>query len=323
MAESPPMISGGAPGAGEITATDPAWLGDLLVDPGSGEPLRIDHEGAHSASGLVAPRSGGLLRFVDSDSYAQSFGKEWNWFSKTQLDRPAEGQTESRETFFAKTGFAPEDLAGKTVLDVGCGMGRFAEVAASHGANIVGIDLSVAAEAAQRNLGDRPNTAFLQADVFKLPLRPESFDLIYSLGVLHHTPDTHAAFAQLPRLLRPGGRIAIWVYSSLRKVRYLSSDAYRHVTSKMDEERLLKLCQMAAPLGRLYRTRFGRYLTPLLPVSHHPDPEWRVLDTFDWYAPKYQWKHDWPEVEGWFEQAGLEDISRHEFEIAVSGRRPS
>ena len=237
--------------------------------------------------------------------------------------RPArQGQTESRETFFAKTGFRPEELEGKKVLDVGCGMGRFAEVVSAHGANVVGIDLSVAAEAAQRNLGGRPNTAFLQADVFKLPLRPESFDLIYSLGVLHHTPDTHAAFAQLPRLLRPGGRIAIWVYSKLRPVRYWVSDALRPLTSRMDEERLLKLCKVAVPLGRLYGTRPGRLLSPLLPVSRHPDPEWRVLDTFDWYAPKYQWKYDWPEVESWFAQAGLEDVRRHEFEIAVSGRRP-
>lgn len=316
------MMSDRAPRTGDITVADPPWLSELVVDRSSGQPLRLDGEGAHSAGVLVAPRRAGLLRFVGSDSYAKSFGREWNWFAETQLDRPAEQQTESRETFALKTGFSPEDLRGKTVLDVGCGMGRFAEVASSYGARVLGVDLSVAAEAAQRNLGDRPNAAFLQADVFDLPLRPESFNLIYSIGVLHHTPDTHAAFSQLPRLLRPGGRIAIWVYSSRRRLRYLSSDLYRRITTRMDEERLLRLCRVAEPLGRLYRTRPGRFLTPLLPVSHHPDPEWRLLDTFDWYAPKYQWKHDWAEVEGWFEQAGLEDIQRHEVEVSVSGRRP-
>lgn len=316
------MISDRAPQAEDAAATDPSWLGELLVDPGSEQSLRLDAEGAHSATELVAPRRAGLLRFVDSDSYAGSFGKEWNWFADTQLDRPAEERTESREMFALKTGFSPADLEGKTILDVGCGMGRFAEVASAWGARVLGVDLSVAAEAAQRNLGDRANTAFLQADVFDLPLRPESFDLIYSIGVLHHTPDTRAAFARLPRLLRPGGRIAIWVYTRRRRLGYLSSDVYRRLTTRMDEERLLRLCKAAVPLGRLYRTRPGRYLAPMLPVSRHPDPEWRVLDTFDWYAPKYQWKHDWPEVEGWFEEAGLEDIRRHQVEISVSGRRP-
>jgi SAM-dependent methyltransferase len=316
------MMSDAAPPAENPAVTDPSWLGPLLVDPTSGESLRLDAGGAYAGERMVAPRSAGLLRFVESDSYAQSFGKEWNWFSQTQLDRPAEQRTESRESFALKTGFTPADLEGKTVLDVGCGMGRFAEVAASHGANAVGVDLSVAAEAANRNLGGLDNTAFLQADVFNLPFAPESFDLIYSIGVLHHTPDTHAAFAKLPSLLRPGGRIAIWVYTSERPLRYLSSDLYRRVTTRMNEERLLELCRVAVPLGRLYRTRFGRYLTPLLPVSPHPDPEWRVLDTFDWYAPKYQWKHDWGEVEGWFEEAGLVDVRRHEVAVSVSGRRP-
>ncbi len=316
------MSSGRAPGAEDVATTDPPWLSELIGDPSSGQPLRLDAKGAYSSTTLVAPRRAGLLRFVGSDSYAGSFGKEWNWFADTQLDRPEEGQTESREMFALKTGFSPEDLQGKTVLDVGCGMGRFAEVASSWGARVVGVDLSVAAEAAQRNLGDRANTAFLQADVFDLPLRPESFDLIYSIGVLHHTPDTRAAFARLPRLLRPGGRIAIWVYTRQGRVGYLASDVYRRLTTRMREERLLRLCRGAAPLGRFYRTRLGRYLSPLLPVSHHPDPEWRVLDTFDWYAPKYQWKHDWSEVEGWFEEAGLEEIRRHQVAVSISGRRP-
>jgi SAM-dependent methyltransferase len=298
------MTEDDAPSAEHTGAQDPLWLEGLLAD------------------GPTPRRSGGVLRFVEFDFYAGSFGREWNWFAKTQLDRPDEGRTESRETFAKKTGFTPADLEGKTVLDVGCGMGRFAEVAASHGARVVGVDLSAAVDAASRNLAGFEDAVVIQADVFDLPFRPESFDLIYSIGVLHHTPDTRRAFLSLPRLLRPGGRIAIWVYSNERPVRYVSSDLLRHLTTRLDHERLLKLCRGAAPLGRLYRTRFGRYLTPLLPVSQHPDPEWRVLDTFDWYAPKYQWKHDWPEVEGWFAEAGLEDVRRHEVPVSVSGRRP-
>jgi ubiquinone/menaquinone biosynthesis C-methylase UbiE len=276
-----------------------------------------------SAQDLSARRKDGILRFVDSDSYAESFGKEWNWFSTTQLDRVEEGRTESRETFFEKTGFSPEELEGKTILDVGCGMGRFAQVAADHGARVVGVDLSVAVEAAHANLGALPDTAFVQADVFQLPFKPESFDLIYSIGVLHHTPDTRAAFSQLPRLLKADGKIAIWVYTDEYRRLYLVSDLLRKVTSRMDAKRLLSLCKIAVPLGRLYRTRFGRYLMPLLPVSQHPDPEWRVLDTFDWYAPKYQWKHGWEEVEGWFRDAGLLDIERQGVAVSVSGRRPA
>jgi hypothetical protein len=61
----------------------------------------------------------------------------------------------------------------------------------------------------------------------------------------------------------------------------------------------------------------------LLPISRHPDPEVRVLDTFDWYAPRYQWKHDWPEVEEWFRDAGLDEIRRQDFAVSVSGRRPN
>jgi SAM-dependent methyltransferase len=210
------------------------------------------------------------------------------------------------------------------VLDVGCGMGRFADVAASCGAKVVAVDLSAAVDAAAVNLARHQDVAVIQADVFDLPLRPESFDLIYSIGVLHHTPDTRAAFEQLPRLLRPGGEIAIWVYSREGRLRwhFWLSTQYRRFTHRMSHERLLRWCRRLEPLGRLYRTRYGKYAYPLLPVSTHPKKEWRVLDTFDWYSPRYQWKHTWDEVEGWFRAAGLADVRRQPFEVSVSGRRP-
>ena len=137
------------------------------------------------------------------------------------------------------------------MLDVGCGMGRFAEVATRWGAHVVGIDLSLAAEVAEENLKGR-QAVFFQADVFKLPFAPESFDYIYSLGVLHHTPDCKAAFQVLPGLLKPGGRIAIWLYSRYNNW-YKMSDIYRKVTRRMSPKLLHKLCYGVIPLYGIHQ----------------------------------------------------------------------
>ncbi len=59
----------------------------------------------------------------------------------------------------------------------------------------------------------------------------------------------------------------------------------------------------------------------LVPTSLHHTPEWRWLDTFDWYAPKYQWKHSFEEVERWFQDAGLLSIRRGTFPVSVTGQR--
>src|SRR5512133_3413488 len=92
----------------------------------------------------------GVARFAETESYANSFGYQWQKYAKTQLDHA--GKDLSEPDFRRKTGLRPEDLKGKLVLDVGCGMGRFAEVATRWGARVVGIDLSAAAEVAARNL---------------------------------------------------------------------------------------------------------------------------------------------------------------------------
>src|SRR5207245_11570626 len=181
---------------------------------------------------------------VDTQHYAGSVGFQWKVYAQTQLD--GEHSRRSENAFRRRTGFCPEDLAGKLVLDVGCGMGRFAEVATRWGAHVVGIDLSLAAEVAARNLADRNATIF-QADVFHLPFATESFDYIYSIGVLHHTPDCERAFKMLPGLLKPGGRIAIWLYSGYNNW-YKMSDLYRKLTRRMSPESLHTLCHVVIPL---------------------------------------------------------------------------
>jgi SAM-dependent methyltransferase len=310
--------------------------------PGIAEPV-LDILRCLNCQGLLAPQPealvctqcnrsypvlNGVARFVDKQNYAGSFGFQWKLYDKTQLDDAASKRSEN--AFRRRTGFRPEDLAGKLVLDVGCGMGRFAEVASRWGAHVVGIDLSLACEVAAKNLADREATIF-QADVFQLPFAPGSFDYIYSIGVLHHTPDCERAFKVLPKLLKPGGRIAIWLYSSYNPW-YRMSDVFRNVTRKMKPETLHKFCRLVIPL---YTTHQVLRKIPLvgkpassalawaLPMSFNTNPEWRVLDTFDWYSPWYQSKHTYEEVFRWFEACGLEDLRVIEQPIAVQGRRPA
>jgi ubiquinone/menaquinone biosynthesis C-methylase UbiE len=270
--------------------------------------------------GAAFPVLGGVARFVSSEHYTDSFGYQWNTFAQAQLDS-ANGTRRSRDTFVEKTGLSLESLRDKRVLDAGCGMGRFAEVCIEAGAEVHAIDLSTAVEAAARNLGRHPNVSFYQADIMNLPFSDGSFDLVYSLGVLHHTPDTRRAFLSLSRLVKPGGSIVIWVYAtSLRAA--IGSELLRVVTPRLPKPLLLKASKVAIPLYHLHRLPLvGRVTYTLLPTSVNPDPEWRWLDTFDWYSPQYQWKHTYEEVEGWFKEAGFVDIAREPFPVAVRGAR--
>ena len=274
------------------------------------------------------PKVNGIVRFVDAQHYAASFGFQWHRYHKTQLDH--DEVRESEQHFLMKTGLRPEELKGKLVLDVGCGMGRFAEVATRWGGRVVGIDLSAAAEVAARNLASRDFVA-LQADVFALPFAAQSFDIIYSMGVLHHTPDCEAAVKALAKYLKPGGVLAVWLYSGYNKW-YRFSDFWRRYTHKMRPETLHGILRIAVPF--FYHLDQGLRRVPVVggpvagaihhvfPVNRQKEPEARMLDTFDWYSPKYQSKHTYEQVFRWFEAMGLEDLHVAELPISVRGRNP-
>ena len=297
---------------------DSGWASLALQCPMCRGPLDVGAVAVEGPCGHRFPIVDGVPRFVPGESYAGSFGYEWNRHRMTQLDSRS-GTRRSFEAFVAKTGLGPADLAGRTVLDVGVGSGRFAEVAADAGAKVVGIDLSSAVTAAHANLQERVLLA--QADLFDAPFSGGAFDIVYSIGVLHHTPDTRSATGAIAGLVKPGGILAIWVYPPSPTNRF--SDLYRRVTTRMAPDRLYRLSRLIARLHPLRRVPIVRtVLNYVVPASHEADSDWRTLDTFDWYAPRYQWKHTASEVRGWFEELGFEEIEVLAPPVAVRGRRP-
>src|SRR5579863_1098892 len=188
-----------------------------------GAPLCVDSASPAQNNGTIAegrlictacrgafPIVRSIPRFVPSEDYAHSFGYQWNYFDKTQLDSHM-GNDLSRERFFATTQW-PQKMDGQVLLEAGCGMGRFTQIALETGADIVSFDLSTAVEANLRNNGDSSRAQFLQASIYEIPLRKESFDKVFCMGVLQHCPDVRAAFMSLVPFLRPGGEIVIDVY---------------------------------------------------------------------------------------------------------------
>jgi SAM-dependent methyltransferase len=289
-----------------------------LACPSCTSPLVKGNDTFTCGSGHRFPIVDGVPRFVSSEHYARSFGYEWHRHAKTQLDS-ASGSDRSGAAFRAKTALTRSELDGALVLDVGIGTGRFAEVAMAAGARIVGVDLSRAAEVAAANLGEQAWVA--QADLFHLPFEEGQFDVVYSIGVLHHTPDTRSAINAIARQVRPGGILAIWVYAP--SIRTKVSDVYRRVTTRLPATMLYRLCALAARLDPVFRIPVvGLVFRTLLPISGERDRAWRTLDTFDWYAPRYQWKHTYPEVFGWFEELGLVDIRILPVPTSVRARRP-
>lgn len=251
-----------------------------------------------------------IPRFVEEDQYADAFSLEWNAFRTAHL-KQFTGLDYLEKQFQQFLDFPAEDLEGKLILDAGAGLGRFCEVVLNHGAQVVALDLSYAIDAARENLHERDGIHFVQGDIFKPPFRKETFDFAYSWGVLHHTPDPPRAFGSLPPLVKPGGKLMIFVYASYNKAYLATTEFYRRLTTKLPQRLLLKLCYLAVPLYYVGRIPVvGPFITRiLLPVSVRPPTHrWRVGNTFDLYSPQYAFTYDHVEVHAWFEEAGLEQI---------------
>jgi SAM-dependent methyltransferase len=284
--------------------------------PQCGSALLAVNRSLTCAGCAASYKADSVIRFVATESYTESFGLQWRMFSRVQLDTPELRDSERR--LRQETGLESSAIQGKIVLEVGCGMGRFLDVVTREGAGLaVGLDLSRAVDAAATNVGTRPNCLIVQGDLFRPPFAPGSFDVVYSIGVLHHTPSARNAFKALVPLVKPGGGVAISVYERsigrgpLWEINMLRRRAFRLVTKRLPRRLLLWWSRFAVPvfwlIDRIPVLRYVRYAFPVVIYKRFP-LSWSQLDTFDCYATTLESRHTAKEVFGWFRELGLRDI---------------
>ena len=266
--------------------------GGLLTDEPARGVLRC------IASGREWPVRDGIPRFVASE-HLESFGRQWNRYEVAH-------DAEDRATFVAKIGVQLEELAGLTVLDAGCGGGRYCKVAGEAGARVWGVDHTTAVEKAAVLCQHLPDVRFVQGDLKRLPFAPGSFDLVFSIGVMHHDADTRAVFDTVAAMVRPGGRLAVWLYRRNQLWQEWINSGLRRLTTQMHPDRLERLCRVGAAAGAV--PLINKTLNKVVNFSAHPDAENRLCDTFDWWAPAYQHHHTEAEVSGWFRDAGFSNL---------------
>ncbi len=271
-----------------------------------------------------------LPRFVPQSNYADSFGLQWNIHARTQLDSHSKLPI-SRARVFEVTGWG-SNLQGQRLLEAGSGAGRFTEVLAKTGAEILSFDYSSAVDANQSNNGGATNLQIFQGDIFNIPLKEGAFDKVFCLGVLQHTPDPFAAFQSLTRYVRPGGQLVVDAYT--RNLAALLQWKYvlRPITKRMDKKRLYRAVEAATPFFipaakwlRKVGGRAGARLVPIVEYSHlglEPElnKQWAILDTFDMYSPAHDHPQSLATVRNWFESAGFEEIEVRYGPNGVVGR---
>lgn len=274
-----------------------------FVSPHSGTPLRREGDVLVSAAGERVTVVRGIPRFVASEGYAAAFGLQWNRHPETQLDSHIQANL-SRERLERCLGFPLQDLAGKRVLEAGCGAGRFTELLVRGGALVHAVDLSSAVDANRRNIGAPPNYVVAQADIRALPFPPRTFDIVLCLGVLQHTPSPEESIAALWRMVAPGGSLVIdhyrWTLSRVTKL----GPVYRLILTRMTPERAKRVTdalvdaffplhwavRRAWPLQMLL-SRVSPCLAychtfPQLTRAQHED--WCRLDTYDELTDHYK-----------------------------------
>lgn len=293
----------------------------LLACPTCHAPFRLQKDATdpdgHIMTGTLActgcgarfPIHGGIPRLVpgsvapDATETAARFGEQWKTF-----DHMSDYQEDWFKAWLAP--IKPDDFAGKTVLEAGCGKGRHTITASGWGPkDLIALDLGEAVEVAFHHTRARTNVHVVQGDILHPPLA-RVFDLAFSIGVLHHLPDPRGGFQAVASKVKPGGRIAVWVYGYENNewiVRWVNPLRER-VTAKMPHKLLYwATLPPSAALGsftRLYkndalfqRLPYAPYMRKLadLPLREvHNIVYDQLVTPIAYYLPR-------EEVQSWFD----------------------
>jgi SAM-dependent methyltransferase len=307
---------------------------ELLACPECQQPLTLDQptQLCCNRCGRTFPIRSGvprLLSHVLPESVAitaAAFGWQWQKFRQQHLA--------FREQMLEwLSPVEPGDFQGRRVLDAGCGSGRHLLLASAFEPDqLVGLDISAAIDVAQEQTRHLPLVDLVQGNLLTPPFCAESFDLVYSIGVVHHVPDPAEAIQALARCLKPGGTLHIWVYAHegnalVRRV----VDPLRRVLARRAPRPAVRLGIVPLVLLLTLATRLAPFRRTL--------PYCEYLRRMATYSPRHLWEicYDqlmapttnylgYDELVLWFEQAGLVDVRVRKsrgMSWAATGRRRS
>jgi SAM-dependent methyltransferase len=187
------------------------------------------------------------------------------------------------------------------IVEVGCGTGQMSLFLATAERQVVGADLTRASlelgAAAARRFGV-DQVRFVETDLRRAGLREGAFDVVYSSGVLHHTPDPRASFAALAKLARPGGIIVLGLYNAWSRIPHRLRRAVGRLTGFK-----------WIPLDPILRDRAG-------------EPARREAWLRDQYMHPEEHRHTTREVQRWFEGSGIEYLRTYPDSLFAAEKLP-
>ncbi|WP_108468446.1 class I SAM-dependent methyltransferase [Polynucleobacter difficilis] len=259
----------------------------------------------------------------EDNATIKGFGDEWERFDQSDLDK--EEAQELFQRYFAIFPWwsLPDNAIG---FDMGCGSGRWALLVAPKVFRLHCIDPSLALHVAKKNLINERNCTFHAASVGDEILEENSMDFGYSLGVLHHIPDTQAGINACVRLLKPGAPFLLYLYyafdgrpfwfRSLWKI----SDFFRHFISRLPYGMRYLSTQLFAFLVYLPLARLCLFLEKLgvnedfidrLPLCSYRKSSFYTMrtDALDRFGTKLEKRFSKQQIEQMMTNGGLINIS--------------
>jgi SAM-dependent methyltransferase len=280
-------------------------------------PTRRIHSGSHSIESftdVTRPEN------IDWET-VESFGSEWHEFGQFSESEIAQIGAD----YFDIVPGERLDPNRTLALDVGCGSGRWSKFLATKVRCIEAVDPSEAVWVAARMVASHSNVRVTQAGVDCLPFADHTFDFVFSLGVLHHIPDTQRAIERCVAKLKPGGMFLIYLYYNLdnrgpaHKLVFAAVNSLRRRICKLSVRAKKLVCNLIAAGVYWPAANFAKLMTRWfpssswtrnLPLAYYRDKSFYIMrnDSLDRFGTPLEQRFSRREIEQMLINAGLENV---------------